>query len=518
MPPRFVLHSLVCLGLASLPLGAQDAATPGELPEELLQLRRQFEKESLTRAETLSQQFVTALANITRDAGAEGDYDQALAAQKRREAIVALYSKSLDDAALKNVILLKPSEASRNGSVVYDRNMNALVTWRTPGSIATWDKVKLTPGSYHVTVTYAAADIGEPPNRINPYGPAPDLSTGGEFEFYEDSSLPGADQNRRSGKVASTGGWTEWKDLILPPITITRTSARFALKITSAKGIGGVMNVKGIRLDPVTGATPAGAPATTAVTQPSKFEEELGKLQATYLDRLRQVVTPVVTSYAESLKSFAAKAETQDPAIAAQYQAEARRAAQIIDDPPSVLGSLTKSAKQSANLDGFHAIRDATFVPTERANSTGDRFKVKVGNEEFFVRLLWVTCPPPGPKEKLLAESAQYFGINTEDAQEIGKQAQNFTAKFLEGKPLGLLTRDEKDAEGNLLVSLRLDGVGDFAGVLVANGLAMVKDPGTRNGLAERHDNPVLHDLKEREKAAKARRIPPGAWARAEVK
>ena len=43
--------------------------------------------------------------------------------------------------------------------------------------------------------------------------PVADIESGGEFELFEDSSLAGAETNRRTGAVDSTGGWDTYVSL-----------------------------------------------------------------------------------------------------------------------------------------------------------------------------------------------------------------------------------------------------------------------------------------------------------------
>jgi endonuclease YncB( thermonuclease family) len=503
-----LLASCACL----MRLAAQDPAAEPE-PAELTQLRRQFELQALSRARLLSEQYANALANIARETGGEGDYDQALAAQRRREHLIRLYTSSMEDSTLTNVILLKPADARVNGAVNYDRNLNALVSWKTAGSIATWDVSRLTPGAYEVTLTYAVADFGEPGRTVYS-GPAPDLSTGGAFDFYEDSSLSGAESNHRTGTVASTGGWTNWQTLTLPPIQLTRPSARLALKITRAKGSGGVMNLKGIRLAPPTagGSTPGvQSDPEGDVTAPV---DPFITLQLAHVERLREAIKPVVSAFSEKMSALASEHATNDPEAANDYAAEARRAAQLLENPRAIIISAPgKGPRQGPSPEGFREMQDVTYVPSPR--NTADRFKVRQGPDEFFVRLSWVSCPPTDAKEeKLLSEHAAYFGISAEDVLAVGQKAQDFTAKFLAGKPLTLLTRGTKDGEDNLLVSVRPGGMGDFAGVLVDHGLAMIQPPAGKKGPARLHDESVARNLAEREKSAKSRPIPPGAWAR----
>lgn len=493
-------------GLATLQ--GQAPADPAAPADELALLRRQAELRALTNAKLLGEQFSNALDVIAKEAGAAGDYDQALAAQRRREQILSLYTKSLGDAPQANVIVLKPADARINGSVNHDRTMDALVTWRTVGSIATWDVPKITPGSYEIIVTYAVGDMGEP-GRINAFAPPPDTTTGGDFEFYEDSSLPGASQNKRTGTVETTGGWDQWTTVTLPPVQITRASGRFALKITRAKGAGGVMNVKEVRLAPPGTSTPPADPAG-----PAAKVDEFAELEKAHVERMKGLITPVVTAYTTSLTSLAEKAMAAgDEDAADDFSDEAKRAATTANvDPRTILSGSAKGSKPGNPVEGMRELKGATYVEDDQ--NSGDRFLVSHNGEQFFVRLLWVNCPPRDAEDtKLLKQSTDYFGITPEDAVAIAKQAKTFTKDFLEGKSLTLYTRGPRDAPYGVFAAVRPEGVGDFAGVLVDNGLAFVHAPLAKKTPARQNEDSILSALKEREAAARKRTIVPGAWA-----
>ncbi|MEY4484131.1 MAG: hypothetical protein RL693_1583, partial [Verrucomicrobiota bacterium] len=217
---------------------AQETVVPkaaSKEPDELVQLRKQFATRALQSASPLAEQYSAALTTVIKETGAAGDYDQALATQKRREGLIDLYSKALNETKLSNVIVLKPAEARVTGSVNYDRTSGELVNWKSAGSTASWDVSKIIPGSYDISVTYSVADIGEGALRNNPLSSRDtSLETGGEFEFYEDSSLTGSAANHRTAQVTTTNGWANFVTMNLAPVQLTRTSARFALKITRA--------------------------------------------------------------------------------------------------------------------------------------------------------------------------------------------------------------------------------------------------------------------------------------------
>lgn len=501
------LPLLLLVTAASLRLlPAQDAAGPP--PDELVQLRKQFEFRALASARLLAEQFANALTTIAREAGASGDYEQALAAQQRREQIATLYTKAAGEAATSNVIVLKPGDARVNGAVNYDRASDALVTWRTVGSIATWEVPKMVPGAYEVTLVYSAADSGDAGRSGIQLGTT-DLSTGGDFEFYEDSSLAGAAQNRRTGQINSTGGWDKWASMTLTALQLPRSSTRFALRITRARGTGGVMNLKEIRL------TPPGANSDAKNTGGTSSEDEFAKLQQTHLDRLKQVITPVVATYTTSLKTLVEKATAaKDDDLADDFNAEIRRANTYVEDPQALLTGPAKSTKAPVTADGMHEYRGATYV--ESKENTATRFRIRLEGQDFFVRLLWVDAPPATAEAtREVKAAAAYFGISAEDVVAAGAQAQAFTARFLSGKSLTIFTRSGKASLEDAQVSLRPEGVGDFAGVLVDNGWAMIREAAGKKGPARQHEESILISLKEREAKARSRKIPPGAWAMA---
>lgn len=480
-------------------------------PLELQQKRQQFLGRALTVSEVLSKQFANALASLAKEAGASGDYELALKAQMRREGLAKLYSSTLEDPSISNVLVMRAADARTNGSVNYDRSKDVLTGWKTVGSVASWDVSRIVPGSYDVVLTYAVADSGEPPSRPNPYLPPPDLATGGDFEFYEDSSLSGADANRRMGSVSSTGGWTEFSTLTLPAVQLTRSGARFALKITRAKGEGGVMNLKEIRLVPAKPAAVA-APTLDANGQPVAQVDELTKLKQEHTERLRQKLMPVSLEYTGKLSTLAAGlAGNAD--VVEELQTEVRRVERLGDNPRSLLQLRERGRPAQTLADGLHEIRDVRYLPA--AENTGDKFMVTSNGESYPVRLLWVSCPPPAPgPESDEITASQYFGITPEDVVSIGIMARDFTAEYLKDKPLRLLTRGFKDEHGVLLASVHPEGLGDFAGILVDNGLAMVHQPVGKTRAARLYEESSLNALREREAAAKARHIPPGAWSR----
>lgn len=500
---------LLCLLLALPPLHAQQAPGTVAEPPELAQARQQATLRAMAAGRTLAEQFSNALTAIAREVGQAGDYDQAAAALRRRDELAQLYTAQNGDPNVSNTIILKPADARVSGAVSHDRQLNVLTGWKAVGSVATWEVNRIRPGAYEATLTYASADVGDAGRTVPILGlGAPDLSTGGDIEFYEDSSLAGASQNRRTAQISSTGGWTTFTTLTLPAIQLTRSSARLALKVTRTRGNGGVMVLKEVRLAPP-------KPAVAEGETPSP--DEFAALQEAHSNRLKQAIATVLTPYTSHLKSLADQAvATNDTDLAEDLRDEAERAAALLENPERLLGSKPRTGSAGPSPgEGFKELSGATYVPSPREK--GDRFMVSHAGQEFPVRLLWVTCPPTLPEEnKELESHAAYFKITPEDALVVGRRAQKFTSEFLKDKPLSLFTRGAKDEDGALLVEVRPEGLGTFAGVLVDNGLASIVPLPSRGRPGRRQEEGIVQALKDREAAARARAIPPGAWALAE--
>ncbi|HSI62044.1 MAG TPA: hypothetical protein VLE43_02965 [Candidatus Saccharimonadia bacterium] len=513
MTSRLPASTFLALLLAGTTFAQTTPAPADPMPLELQQKRQQFMTRALTGSQTLSEQFAKALAALAKEAGANGDYELALKAQQRRENLAVLYSGTVEGSSISNVIVLRAADARVSGSVNYDRTRDVLSAWKTAGSMASWDVSRVVPGSYDVVLTYGVADFGDPPNRASLNAAPPDLTTGGNFEFFEDSSLAGAAANRRSGLVSSTGGWGEFSTMTLPAIQLTRSGTRLSLKISSAKGDGGVMHLKEIRLTPakpVSAVTPA--PVLDENGQPVPQVDELTKLRQDHIERLRQKLAPISLDYTGKLSSLSAGLAGNTDAVE-ELQTEVRRVERLGDNPRTLLQLRDRSRPAAALADGLHEIRDARYLPAP--DNTGDKFMVTCNGETFPVRLLWVSCPLPAPSSGAETLSTTgYFGITAEDSVAIGVMARDFTAEYLKDKPLRLLTRGFKDPQGVLLVTVNPEEMGDFAGVLVDNGLAMVQQPTGKTRAARLAEESSLTALRDREAAARARHIPPGAWSR----
>jgi len=494
------------MGLAGLFIGttlamAQDplrlpTVEPPPDPPELQHLRQQTMVQAISAASVLTDQYIKALASLENEAAAKGEYEQALAAQTRRRNLNEVQAQSV----LANIIILRPADARLTGSANYDSDKNVLTSLKTVGSTASWDIPRLTPGAYQVSLTYSVAPIGDTPLRFTQ---SYNYATGGSFEFFEDSSLSGASQNRRIMSVASTGSWDDFVSVPLdPPLQMTRTSARLTLRITRALGDGGVLQIKDIRLVPVVPET------TLTLDTPS---DPLRTLRSSHQEKLKLLAAPLVSDYLTTLQTRLAGATTASATDdAAEWQEEVNRAAKWTENPPvSVKGRLAGHLMHETDEEW----KDVTFI--EDVSNTGDRFLVMYQGAQIRVRLSTVTCPPASTEAAgELQYYAAYFRISQEDALMVGKNARDFTLNALRDQRLRLLTHGQKDREGYLLVTVFVPHLGDLAGMLVDNGLAAINPPQKpRRNQPQPPRDAVYSALELRQQQARERSIPPGAWA-----
>jgi endonuclease YncB( thermonuclease family) len=495
MIPTWLVQFAALSILGDIPMSAQTtepASSPSAEPAELTALRKQFATRGLTLGRTLTDQYTSALAALERELAAAGDYDAAMATQKRRLDILAPYQAAFGDNGVSNAIVLKLSDAKTSGGVSYERAGNLLTGWRKVGGGATWDVQKVVPGAYQINITYSST--GE---------------TSGEFDFFEDSILSGSEQNRRTEIVQPTDGATTFKTIQLGPMTLARTSTRFALRVTQSQGIAALMSVKEVTLTPVAPTVPA--PTSVVIDTNSN---DINTLKQSHAERIKAVVRPLTDSYLRVLDKLEAELNKQgDREAISALAAERMRIRNSQADP--LTGS---AAPRSLNItealiaDGFTVLAEnARLVPD--ATNSGDLFRITTGEQTITVRLLWITCPPPEPDDKAALEvHAGYFGISPEDAESVGKLARDFTSNILADKPLKILTHGVKDKSGRPYVVVLPEGMDDLASALVENGLAAISSLPEKKAPSRRTVFTPLHTLKDRESAVKARPIPPGAW------
>lgn len=500
-PPRGLLLLLASLTVAAAAHGQLPPAgpppPPAQLapaePSELTTLRQTYTQKALTAGRTLTDQFLLALSNLEHSLGAAGEYEQALAVQKRRLDLAETYKQVTLEAASINVIALKPADARLVGGVSYDRGDRggSLDGWKTTGSTATWDVPRIVIGAYDVAITYTADSLTGIAN-VN------------DYEFFEDSNLTGAAANSRGFQLPVSPEPGVATTVTLPPLNLQRTNARFTLRASRVRGSSVVLSIKEIRLTPAKAATPS--------TNPSPSGNGIDSLRQNYIAKIKATATPLVGAYVASLKKLETELTAkQDTDAAAAAATEAGRVTAWLADPVPVANSAGPPAPIEFK-GSFEVLEGARFVP--RPTNSGDRFLVTHEGKDILIRLLWVECPPiTRDSSSMLKRSAEYFGITEEDALAIGKEATDFTTAYLSDKPLRILSRGGKDKDGALRAIVVAPVIGDIASILVENGLTAVAAPTAKGTDLRRREEQNLQALKDRETAARARPIPPGAWA-----
>jgi endonuclease YncB( thermonuclease family) len=176
--------------------------------------------------------------------------------------------------------------------------------------------------------------------------------------------------------------------------------------------------------------------------------------------------------------------------------------------------SVAALAKTAPPAQPFQRIDGCAYKP-QRWND-GDSFHVILPDQkELVFRLYFVDAPE---EERVyadrIAEQAAYFGISTDAAVDIGREASEFTKQAL-AKPLTIYTRWRRALGRSALwryyaIVITAEGK-DLNELLVSAGLARIY--GTRTPSPDGHDSrEYLGRLRELEADAKAAKR--GAWGK----
>ena len=168
----------------------------------------------------------------------------------------------------------------------------------------------------------------------------------------------------------------------------------------------------------------------------------------------------------------------------------------------------------SGNSAGWEKLEGCRLVSGEWRD--GDSFHAKYRGKEYIFRLYFVDTPEDETRfpERIKAQ-ADYFGVKSPRALEIGHMAAEYTHRVLNGKTFSVWTRWE-DAMGasqqqRFYAFIEVEG-SPLASLLVANGLARIygKPVTLPRGVARTSDyNAELHRLESRARAQKQ-----GGWGR----
>ena len=474
------------LTLQALPAWAQTAA-----PASLEELRQTFQQRVRLASGSLNDYYDKALASLETSLAVLGDYEQARAVKARRADLAAL---SANSPATPPGIPLLVEKARLSGSVL--ATADSLQSWRTSNCTAEWVLPRFNPGLYQVQLSYlmvprkpASPTPGSPPPRV-PEEPLPQVP----FLFRESSLLATAAKNSLPMVMEMTAS-NEFKLVTLAgTIELTRAPVVLQLSSKSACPMNEII-IRDLKLVPV--PAPASSPSPLQASG-LPLLEELKLQQAAQAGKIAEAQKPVIEAYLTSLAALSAPL----PEVAEAIAQEQQRVRKMLEG---------KSPKRPAGLrlDNFEELSDAHFVPDP--GNTGDTFMIEHQGQQHRIRLAWVNCAPLDPAEQRPLKLAQErFGITAEAALSLARDAQEFTALYLEGRPLRLLLRQDRKGNDVPQALLFMEDIGLFQNVLVDHGLATIElPPGKeRNPL----ENALLSGLQEREAKARKQVPPPGGW------
>ncbi len=471
---------------------ASDLAAQAPAPAQLAVERASFLRQVLEESRPLTEQYERALAKLEMELAGASDYEEALRVQQRRAELKALYPNSDLTSNAAQSILLMPSAARLNGST--EARGDTLTGWRTGGSGAEWQNVRVPAGRYYLELEANLVETPILPGSLTPGRAQPEESAA--FEFFEVSLLPGAEENRRSFEIKQSPDDLTFSPIRIGPVNFTRSS--LTLRLSTSRGYpGNVVRLRNPRLTPVT------EEITTApsLSVPGITLDDLRKDLASSLEKAQK---PIIDAYLTQLRILSAGPGTLRP----EADAEVKRILKLMDSSrnSSALGRLLIGA---SGVGGFEDLDGARFV-ADAANS-GDRFMVEHDGRRFILRLLWVQCAPLNATDSNGRKTlAKHFELSEDDLPALARSAQEFTAGYLEGKMLRLLVRPAKEKDGAQPALVFLPEVGLYQNVLIDQGLAAVQTPPKelrRGGM----EQALLSALQEREESA--RRQKTGAWA-----
>lgn len=483
------LHPLL-LFIAWLPV-AVPAMCQTSVPSSLDELRQSFHQRVRLASGSLNDYYDKALASLETSLAALGDYEQARAVKARRADLAALGSDT--PPTLPGLPLLI-EKARLSGSVL--ATSDSLQGWRTSNCTAEWILPRFTPGLYQVQLTYLMAprkpappSPGASPPRV-PDAPLPQVP----FLFRESSLLASAVKNSLPLALEMTAA-SEFKPVTLAgQVELTRAPVVLQLVCKAACPLNEII-IRDLKLVPVP-VVPPSADAEAAPALP--LLDEFKQLQVAQAGKIAEAQKPVIEAYLTSLAALSAPLPEVADAIAQEQQ----RVRQL-------LAGKTPKRPTGLRLDNFEELSDARFVP-DPAN-TGDIFKIEHQGHEHRIRLAWISCPPLDPAGQRSLKTAQdRFGITANAALTLARNAQEFTALYLEGRPLRLLLRRDRKGSDFTPALLFIEDIGLFQNVLIDHGLAVVDPPAgkDRNPL----EAALLAGLHEREAKARKQSPAPGGW------
>ena len=451
--------------------------------------KTQFLKTLLTESLVLTDQYDRALTKLELELAASADYEEARLVQQRREELKAIFSQS--GSAPIQGIPLAPDKAKLSGTA--EVSDDTLIGWRSGSSLAEWQSLRITPGSYFLELEANLSPLAATTSssRFIPQEKA-------SFSFYEVSLLPGAQENRRSFDIPMNADEEIFSPVRIGPISFTRSPV--TLRLVPATGYpANQVQLRNIQLTPV---------KETSI-QAASLPEDIDTLE----QAKSRLVTELERAQKTALSSYEAKLSEigkTSPELKEAAATETKRLQNLQQKDPAKPNEnlLYRMLARLGNTAGFEDLEKAQLISDEPL--TGDHFNIEHEGKKILIRLLWVQCAPLDAKSEQTNAFAKHFSIDPDDAPAMGRSARDFTLGYLDGKPLRLLLRPNVDKDGSRPALVFLSDVGLYQNVLVDHGLAAVHAP-MKDDLRGTLEKGLISNLMDRETAAKKRKS--GAWA-----
>lgn len=494
---------------AAWPLAAQQTA-----PDTLLALRDEFRAQVIAGSRQLTEQYIRALGKLEDELAAAGDYEEARAALDRRLELEKVIGATADVSA--GSLPLLATAARLSGGVSTEDGV--LTEWESASAGAEWSLQKLTPGRYAFELFYTQTSplppFAPPPPPKPGQPPPPPLSSrdkpaeSARFRLSEVSLLAGAEANVRELDLPRSDPPTEFKRLITPPLTISRSTITLRLQPVQAYPANEI-RIKDIRLVPV---TTAAAVPLAATTVPTTSDRDIIALREVFQKQLIAARMPLLQSHLSALDSFAARPSVaQDRELVEDVLAERQRTSQRLASPAMVDGSKRQQTVGMAALDGFEDLQGARLL--DDPASTSERLRVEHEGRRFWIKLAWVRGLPASPADKeALHHATRHFGISEEEALAVGLAAHEFVRGYLEGRSIRLLVRQPKRNEEPAPALVFVDDVSLLQTVLIDRGFAAFAPP-PGGGQRPVVEGAMIKLLGDHEAQARKREPAPGAWA-----
>ena len=484
----FFLSCSIGLLLASYAVAAAESPA-------LKATKTQFLKTLLTESQVLTDQYERALTKLELELAASSDYEEAQLVQQRREELKAIFSQS--GSAPIQGILLAPDKAKLSGTA--EVRDNTLIGWRSANSLAEWQSLRITPGSYFLELEANLSLLASTTTTASRFPPQEKAS----FSFYELSLLPGAQENRRSFDIPMNADENSFSPVRIGPISFTRSPV--TLRLVPATGYpANQLQLRNIQL------IAAKESSIQAASLPED-RDTLDQAKSRLATELARAQKSTLASYVAKLSEIAAAS----PELKEVSVMETKRLQNLQQKDPSKPNEnlLYRMLDRLVNTAGFEDLENARLISDDQL--TGDHFRVEHQGKKLLIRLLWVQCAPLESKPKQDNPFAKHFSIDPDDAPAMGRSARDFTLGYLDGKPLRLLLRPNVDKDGSRPALVFLSDVGLYQNILVDHGLAAVRAP-KKDDLRGTVEKGLISNLLDREANAKKRKS--GAWALNEEK